>query len=135
MTKGHYLGCYAADQIPKIEMLNWPFSMVINESTSKNIGTHWVSVFSPNKECIFYFDSLADYPNIIIKNFLEKFKYIRNNKKILQNPFSDACGQFCIYFIYKMSEKYSMKEIINLLQKSKYPDLYVKNFVNLLIIN
>jgi hypothetical protein len=103
---------------------------VINESSSRFLGSHWVAVFSPNRSKIIYFDSYADEPNKFILEFLKKFKNIQSNKKILQNPFSSVCGQHCIFFIFMMSNNYSLIEIVKTLNKSYFPDLFVNFFVD-----
>jgi len=93
-----------------------------------------VAVYSCDGETIYYFDSYADEPEERIQKFLDKFKRIICNKKEYQSPISDVCGQYCIYFIHFMSLSCScFQDMLRTLENSKYPDLFVKYFVDALI--
>lgn len=133
-TGPNFRGCFAADQLNSI-MLNakFPISLVVNTDISTKPGEHWVAVFIYSANSVEYFDSLAEAPNEHIENFLSKFLRVIKNEKILQNPFTDVCGHFCIYFIVKRSLGISFSSIVNFLYRIKNADIFVKNFVITLI--
>jgi hypothetical protein len=135
VTRGDYLGCFAADQIPSQTLLKYPCSMVINESPAKEMGSHWVAIYAPNNDTVYYFDSYADEPNNFLKNYLSRYKKIYKNKKSLQDQLSIVCGQYCIYVLYMLSKKNSFFDVLKKLYSSGFPDLYVKLFVDKLINN
>lgn len=130
-TRSNYHGCYAADELKSLK-LNFPCTVVVNTDVSTKPGKHWVAIYFVNSNSLEYFDSLSEEPNEQIAQFLSQFKVIKN-EKILQNLFSDACGQFCIYFVVKRSLGVSFNNIVKFLYKIKNADHFVKNFVNALL--
>ena len=134
-TRKGFLGCFAADQLSKLnlEEKKFPCSLIANTDISSQPGEHWVSMYLISSTSIEYFDSLAENPEEYIKKFLEKFSIVQRNEKSVQYLFSDACGQFCIYFIVKRSLGISFDSIIRFLLKIKKADNFVKNFVSMLI--
>jgi hypothetical protein len=107
--------------------------MVINESPSRELGSHWVALFSPNGTTAYYFDSLADEENNFLKEYLKQFEKVYRNIKCLQKPLSIVCGHYCIYFLYRICKTDNFFEIIKTLYSSGNADIYVYLFVNLLI--
>lgn len=131
ITKKFYIGCFAADKIPKIEQ--FPASLVVNLDTYDQEGSHWVAVFCVNKKQVYYFDSYGIEPNLYIKQFLTQFLKVYQNKKIIQALNSNVCGFYCIYFIYSLSIGQSFKNFLFYLCNLKDPDNFVKFFVKKLI--
>ena len=134
-TRKSFIGCFAADQLSTINLANkkFPCSLVANTDVSTQPGEHWVSMYLYNTTSLEYFDSLAENPNQHILNFLNRFTNVQKNEIPVQNLFTDACGHFCIYFIVKRSCGISFVSIIQFLYKLRKADIFVKNFVHMLI--
>lgn len=127
-TRNIYLGCFAADAIPSIDL--YPFAAVINTDRVGYPGTHWVAIYAPNKRIIEYFDSFGDPPNPTIGTYLLQFENIHLNRSVIQSVLSDVCGQFCIYFIWQRSTKTPYRKLLNrLLSMQRGSDNYVKGWV------
>jgi len=133
-TKRHYLGCFPCDRLP-IEIPRHPCSLIANNDPASKDGSHWVAMFIIDTDHVYYFDSLGCEPNSCIRNFLKRFKFVTRNQKIIQSFDSNACGLYCIYFVYCMSiykNKYLSRyeKLLENLSKVNNPDNYVYNFVN-----
>jgi len=112
LTRNCFEGVYALEEI-KGKVIKNNSGIIVNLSKSTEPGTHWVSIFKPFKGPTEYFDSFALGPWIkqeIIDFLPELFLY---NGKRLQSEISTACGQYCIYFIFKRARGYSMREILS----------------------
>lgn len=137
ITRSCFIGCFAADEISSDKFLNkmikYPFSFIVNTDVASMPGEHWVAFYIRSPNIVEYFDSLAGIPNNHMGQFLGKFNKIIKNEYNLQNPFTNVCGQFCIYFIIKRCSGQHFKHIIKFLYKMKNPDKYVHNFVNMLL--
>jgi hypothetical protein len=83
---------------------------------------------------LFYFDSLGKEPNRCIKKYMKRFLRIKRNAGELQSKDSTICGQYCIYFLYKMcngkdeSNEYVFEKIVSDLCKFDDPDLLIQKF-------
>ena len=142
-TRRYYRGCFAADQIsnnqslePPIAITRYPYAFVVNVDESHQPGSHWIAIFVCSPSRVEYFDSLASTPtdNYHIGEYLKQFPIVAKNSKFpLQNPFSNVCGQFCIYFIINRCEGISFDDIVKFLYRIKNADVYVRNFVNMLL--
>jgi hypothetical protein len=62
---------------------------------------YWVAVYAYSETLVEYFDPLAELPNHQIGKFISNFQTIVKNEYIFQNPLTNVCGQFCIYFVIK----------------------------------
>ena len=93
-----FQGVYPIDKLPK-NINTYPQAYVFNTDVSTGHGEHWVSLYRESKNTMFeYFDSFGLYPlDLNIYKFI-KNKYFLASSKILQNLFSSACGQYCIFF-------------------------------------
>lgn len=128
-TKKYYVGCYPADKIPSIK--NYPSSFVVNMDNSNEPGSHWVAMFLPNKEHVYYFDSFGLIPqNANISKYLKHFKHVTRQTFVIQSLTSNVCGVYVVFFIYLCSIGYTMKKINKLLANIKDRDLFVIKFVN-----
>ena len=101
ISKNNFLGVFAADGIPS--PIPYFCCFIMNTDKHGEEGKHWVAVFCKGGN-IFYFD-LYDgdeiYDNENWTQFLTK-KWIRN-EIVLQQLDSDVCGDYCVYFLKKMS--------------------------------
>jgi len=83
---------------------NKPFAIVINSDTSDSPGAHWLAIFmKQGSEEVEFFDSCAmpvKFYNSFVGSFLSsKGTKTRLNTVRLQSGDSNACGQYCIYFL------------------------------------
>ena len=105
------MGTFAFDELPK-QPSSELFSLVVNTSSSREPGDHWLCLVY--KKSVYYFlDSYGrDLQDLTfsqdfvktIKNYVGQTK-IMYQKKLLQQLTSNVCGDYCIYFISKLVDK------------------------------
>lgn len=108
----HTVGVFPADQIPRV----WtkPTAFVFNIDGHKKPGSHWVCVYVNKSDIGWYFDSFG-LPPIkpeFINRLRKNCKRFHWNTVQLQSETSNACGQFCIMFLFCMSAGLSMKQFL-----------------------
>jgi Ulp1 family protease len=96
---------------------------------AKEEGSHWTCAFIKNNQ-VNYFDSYGNEPKGKIEEFFKEFPKFTRNKYPYQSIISDVCGQYCIVFLYYLSQGYSYEYFLKKLYTSKNSDLFVKNIVN-----
>lgn len=134
ITKRFYLGTFPADRIPKVT--SYPSSMVVNMDNSNLPGSHWVAMFVPSRDTIFYYDSFGVPPyNKNIQKFLKQFRRVEVNRTTFQSMISDVCGYYVMYFLYFCSQGYSIQKIKETLAAQTNPDEYVYRFANRYIMS
>lgn len=106
--------------------------MVVNLDASEYVGSHWVAIFAPNKQNVYYFDSLGAEPRGAIKEYLRKYKFVTKNKRIIQSITSDSCGYYAICFIYFTSIGETFESIMKLFSNHSDTDIFVRHIVRLL---
>ena len=90
-----------------------PLNRIVNYSISKEEGTHWVAIFSPNHTHVVYLDSYGMVPDAMVlrkddnarlREVLAKIapNVIYQNVQ-LQSENTYVCGYYCIYFLYWMN--------------------------------
>ena len=96
-TKQIYLGSYAYDEIPRIDI--FPSCMIINTQTRSEPGEHWLACYFDKQRNAYFFDSYGQSPlyyklDLFLRNNSKKIFY---NKKKLQGllPYY---GFYCIFF-------------------------------------
>ena len=150
-TRTNFLGCFAADQIPKT-IIKYPASLIINLDDKNKPGTHWVAAYIKTPTRVFYFDSFGSLnclypqnikpkpycltgPNSTIYDFLYSFDSVTTNKIIYQSLYSDNCAHYCIYFIHAMSIGIPFDKIVNILDMQPNPNNFVSQFVYNILSN
>ena len=108
-----FKGCFSSNNIPYFK--KFPFSLIINTSTSNEAGDHWVSVYISKKYCLF-FDSFG--VPVIEKNILNYFsnyniKTITYSNVCIQAIESFSCGLFCIGFIKNVRNLKTFYDYVN----------------------
>ena len=101
ISKNNFLGVFAADKIPYYIPSLCCF--IMNTDKHGLEGEHWVAIFCKQGKK-FYFDSYDGneiYENENWRQFLSR-DWIRNDI-VLQQLDSDVCGDYCVYFLKKMS--------------------------------
>lgn len=101
-------GVYPSDFFP-LPMRHDTFA-IVNASTSKSLGTHWVLIANLMGK-MYFADPLglhiSFYPNILKRLKTQNVQQVLYHKP-LQSPTSKMCGLFCIYIAhYLMSYKFS----------------------------
>ena len=107
------------------DMLTFPLPnreifYICNTDIFENEGLHWVVIYLPyNSDVIEYFDSLGKRPGKLFTDFMQKGnKTIIYSIKKIQKSNSDACGFYCLYFLYLRCRKISFERIIEEFFKS-----------------
>lgn len=123
--KSKFIGCFPIDRLPDIQ--KFPACFIVNFDTFYEKGSHWVAVDCVNKNVVEYFDSFGRPPKTEV---LEKFKVVSFNKKVLQSMITDTCGHFCLFYLIKKCQGFSMYEIVSFLESQINADKYVANYIN-----
>jgi len=112
MHHPNYLGCYAADEIPR--RLKRPCTIIVNTDPIGQPGTHWIGLLL-KKNKAFYFDSFGlPLIQIDILNYLKKYyKYVIYNKKCIQHVNSLTCGLYCIAFAQNVNNEKMYRKFLN----------------------
>lgn len=131
VTRPWFKACLPSDLLSM--PTNFPASYVVNMDSSRKEGSHWIGMFMPNKNEVFYFDSLKKDVPLSIDKFLRAFPRFKTNKFPYQSAFSETCGPHSIVFIYYMSLGYTFEHYTNLLNSIHDTDLFVKKIVNKLL--
>ena len=72
--------------------------IILNTDPSEKNGEHWTVLFRENEDLYEFFDSLGQHPKkFFFQNFPSKCNF---SKTMIQNPFEDTCGYFCLYYIF-----------------------------------
>ena len=114
-TKHRYIGAYPACITPKSKKSIYAF--ISNTDNHEEDGEHWCA-WVIKDENLFFFDSFGRSPNdeTLPMNFLEisrNFKHIQYTKTRIQGWNSNACGYFCIHFIYMFCLGLDYEEFLN----------------------
>ena len=137
ITAPGFLGAFPYDELPQKHKSD-TFSLVINTESSKESGDHWL-VLLYKKPYFYFLDSYGrsmydgTFSNRFtrtIKSFIGNARY-KFNRKMLQQLTSNACGDYCVYFIMEMS-KNSFEKVLSVFgndwsKNDKYVKHYVKN--------
>ena len=86
-----------------------------------NLGSHWVSAIIEGKQAC-YFDSFGFPPATQIQHFLKPYKPYPYSCKMIQNPTSEICGYYCLYFLWWMTRNKKIKNM------SRRLDLFLNQF-------
>ena len=132
VAKGKFIGVFPSDKIPKRK--SYPYCMIVNTTKDGTRGEHWAACYVPNIKNIEYFDSLGELPNNDLSTYLDKFKHVLLNKKIIQFPTTDTCGHFCVYFLLSRCSGIPYCKVMETLYKTRaIADWLVKGFVRTLV--
>ena len=114
-----YLGTFAADTLPQPDLIsNFPACLIVNTEIQSQPGQHWIAMYMPNRNVLFYFDSLGRpyHINIYFTTYVMKvFKpeIIQLNLNRIQAANSGACGLYCIKFLIQISNFQTFDAVIN----------------------
>lgn len=93
----HNIGVFPSDRLPKVD--RDPACVIANTDPHSKTGTHWVAFYIDGNKCEF-FDSYGNQPqNRHFIRFMQPYQVLYNRNQV-QAPFSSACGQHVIHFLY-----------------------------------
>ena len=104
----HFLGVFAADQVPWQEIRkrsNW--SMIINTDPISKPGQHWVASMKRSDgsgKCLF-FDSYGNSPSTYNRQLWKPLERCDRNEKDYQQTLSTVCGDYCVFFLKLFSKE------------------------------
>lgn len=126
-TKNIFKGVYACDTLPN--RFSLPALFIVNLSSKREPGSHWVLIFINKIRTCYYFDSFGMHAkNKHISFFMKKHaKSIRHNNRQLQHITSTKCGRFCCVIAATILRG---KPINNLLRKFS-----INLFINEILID
>ncbi|MCP3663185.1 MAG: hypothetical protein GY696_11935 [Gammaproteobacteria bacterium] len=104
-------GVFAVNKMPKPD--GFPFAFVTNIEPDTLPGSHWVAIYMDKDGQTEFFDSYGRNPETrqIVLYLKKHGRNLRCNTEELQGPFSSACGQFCIYYLYHRLRNHSIEKI------------------------
>lgn len=132
--KQHTTGVFACDRIKKPSDKK-ACAYILNTDPHYKKGYHWVAVYIDQlKKNGYYFDSYGLPPvrNEFVDFFRENCTNYTYNDVRVQDIKSNACGEFCLYFLIHMSYGWSPDDIIYALKKR--PDSEVLEYVEHLLL-
>ena len=99
---------------------------------SQQPSSHWIPIkISKSKRKNEYFDSYGlGPPTVHFKRFM-KYNYIYNSKR-LQHSLSTTCAQWCIYYIWRKCQGWSLR---NILKPFYSKDFLINDHVLNLVVN
>jgi hypothetical protein len=104
-----FKGVFPSDKLPTSTLKG---CIVVNEDSSKDVGSHWVAINNPGGH-LEYFDSFGMEPSVpSIKRYLGSDSVVRNIQQ-LQSVAATTCGQHCIYFLYYRCRGVPFSTIVN----------------------
>ena len=107
-TAPHFRGVFARNALPSRPRKGF---YIMNFDKTGQLGSHWVSM-EIGKKYNMYFDSYGREPPTF--PHLTKFlagKLLRRNRKQVQHEYSMTCGQWCVYFIWRRCNGWSLASI------------------------
>ena len=123
-----------ADELPAL-VKRRPRWYVVNTDRCGNPGWHWTVFYFPRRGPIEFFNSLGNPPEHYHRRFKDvlmangpRYLYLKNR---LQPLDSDACGQYCIYYVQQRSRGRTMKDICRDFRINRYVqnDAFVSYYV------
>ena len=130
ITKKYFVGVFSRDELPK-SIKNKPCCFIMNTDNRNQPGRHWLAFYYDVNRNAVFFDSFGLHPSHYqLEEYLDKTSnsWIYNNLRI-QSFFSSYCGHFCIFFLYFICRKYSLKYIQKLFSNNESNEKFVSNFL------
>jgi hypothetical protein len=130
LTKNTFVNTYAANTLPYEPGSYRPSAYVVNLSPLQTVGSHWICMYFPVIGDPEYFDTFASEIPAHFRQFMGPF-IIKNNVSV-QHPFSTACGQHVIFYIWQRCRNKSITQIMDLYSNS---NLLLNDVMVTLIVN
>lgn len=130
-TNCHFLGVFAADQVPQ-HIDKYPCCFVANTDPARMPGAHWVACYFTSPRRAEFFDSYGLPPSYYVHLRLPVTSP-SYNRCCFQSLYSSACGHYCVYFLCNRAFKRSMHALqLDLKRASRvvgHPDSFVRYFL------
>lgn len=126
-TASYFRGVFPADRIPSTVG-----AFIVNTDPQSEAGTHWLAFFIDNEETLEFFDSYGRSPEFFggrIARFASRFPKVVWNKTRLQSWTSNVCGHYCIYYLLKKCQGFSLDYILCQLSHIKNNDFRMYMFI------
>ena len=113
-TRRIFAGVFSRDKLPKHRLRKRPLLFVVNTDHSDGPGEHWVCIYLDPFSGAEYFDSfgIPPYHREIITFLCKNSKRYVYNSVVLQGPFSQTCGHYCVYYARKKSLGHTIRQIL-----------------------
>ena len=139
ITAPGFLGAFPYDKIPP-KPDSGVFSVILNTDPEAEPGDHWIALVY--KAPYFYFCDSYGRPlrdstfssafSTTVKSFIGKTAH-KSNTKFLQQLTSNACGDYCVYFIEELAKTSFARTMRVFSTNLKSNDRFVEKYVNNLI--
>ena len=129
VIKDSFIGVFSSDTLSSYAQTGY---YVVNLDMSQQPSGHWIAIKISTSKCKNeYFDSHGlGPPTLHFKKFM-KYNYIYNSKR-LQHSLSTTCAQWCIYYIWRKCQGWSLRNIL----KSFYSkDFLINDHMLNLVVN
>ena len=133
-TKTVFTDVLPSDRLPR-EIRKGPRGYILNTDASDMPGSHWVAMYLTEDGKGEFWDSYGQAPGFYNQNFTQFLdKHCGTftcNRRILQAPSSDVCGQYTLFFALHRCRRIPMSTIANMFTDSKeWNDELVRDFID-----
>ena len=102
-----YYNVIPCDYLRHVKADKFPICLVVNQSPSSSVGSHWLAVYVPCSSGPMYFvDSYGLGINYFSPEFIAFAKRLNvpvvENIKQLQCEYAETCGYYAIYFLSRL---------------------------------
>ena len=117
-TKTVFTDVLPSDRLPH-EIRKRPRGYILNTDPSDKPGSHWVAVYLTEDGKGEFWDSYGKAPGFYTKKFSQFLnKHCSTfawNRRVLQAPLSDVCGQYTLFFALHRCRRIPMSTNANML--------------------
>lgn len=106
----------------RLRVLRRPCAIICNTDESHMPGKHWIVMYLSERgdgEC---FDSYGRHPGLYHANFTRFMnRHCRSwvyNDRVLQGPFTQTCGHYCVVYAACKCNGYSLEEVVDAMEKA-----------------
>lgn len=133
-TKTVFTDVLPSDRLPH-EIRKRPRGFVLNVDPSNKPGSHWIAIYLTADGKGEFWDSYGEKPGFYSQNFSQflnkQCSTFTWNKRVLQAPSSNVCGQYALFFALHRCRHIPMSTIANMFTDSKqWNDTLVRDFIH-----
>lgn len=133
-TKTVFTDVLPSDRLPH-EIRKRPRGFVLNVDPSNKPGSHWIAIYLTADGKGEFWDSYGAKPGFYSQNFSQflnkQCSTFTWNKRVLQAPSSNVCGQYALFFALHRCRHIPMSTIANMFTDSKqWNDTLVRDFIH-----
>ncbi len=125
------VGIFNKDNLPK-QRVQGSYILNLQDDLDHNgndqPGTHWTAFIIDGKQAC-YCDSFGFNAPAEVQHFLKPFRPYPWSHKQIQNPSSEICGYYVLYFLWWMNRHKHFKNMATRLEKflNQFSEDYTKN--------